>query len=367
MNHHRVRALSCAVFIAISASSCYGSSFEQDVDTSVRHTSYLSTLTSSISGTLFSVVDNFKALVRESCQSAAKRSLTYNGGFHQGPQLNFFNYNRKNSYHRTLSPEVLSELRKNTWASKYPMWLYAQPQEEDVSSVDSFSLDISTPTADEIMQMLKKATGREQTQKRVVLSPIDMEWSESHIAPQSKDEFDALKASHEITVAQMSTLEAEHQKTLSVLKQKYAEKEIVYLQKINFLEEQLHAVLIAYFVMPTDFDPDVYLALHPHVKEHTQSQSMTEEQARVYATHHYQKLGGPIELLPYKEGMDALTPMIDPTPTFKTTLEIPGDFPEDLKSTLFENPELVVQASKYGLNLETYTRQFLKSLSTDQV
>ncbi len=365
MKHHRVRALSCAVFIAISASSCYGSSFEQDVDTSVRHTSYLSTLTSSISSTLFSVVDNFKALVRESCQSAAKRSLPNNGGFHQGPQLNFFN--RKKSYYSTLSPELLSELRKNTWASKYPMWLYAQPQEEDVSSVGSFSLDISTPTSDEIIQMLKKATGREQAQKRVVLSPIDMEWSERHIAPQSKDEFDALKASHEKTVAQMSALEEEHQKTLSVLKQKYVEKEIAYLQKINFLEEQLRAVLIAYFVMPTDFDPDVYLALHPHVKEHTQSQSMTEEQARIYATHHYQKLGGPIELLPYKEGMDALTPMIDPTPTFKTAFEIPEDFPEDLKSTLLENPELVVQASKYGLNLETYTRKFLKSLSTDQV
>ncbi|MCE2951668.1 MAG: hypothetical protein ACK5TR_04505 [Alphaproteobacteria bacterium] len=357
MMHRRARLFSCVVFIAVSTTFCHASSPEFDLEQSARPVSYISSVTSSVSDALHFAMDNFFAAISKSCRSVATRLRLADNSSHQSPFMGFAHYKARNPYWHALPSSLLTELRQDKWASSHFIWL-PHPLEKETFLRD-FTPPQSTQTdSDQTVEMLKDAIEEQQKNRRVIGADTDPHWvNPQKLSPEEK--FELCQQELKEAVSKISALEKSHEKEISVLKRAYLKKETAYLQKISLLEEQLYAVLRAQFSMPDDFDPNVYLALHEHLKKYTDEKNMTAEEAHEFAVTHYKNYGGPLEHLPYKVGMETSIILPHSTSADQPALGIPDGFPEDLISVLLETPELIIQAHQYRLNLEEYTRRYL--------
>ncbi|MBA4750160.1 MAG: hypothetical protein H2057_06030 [Alphaproteobacteria bacterium] len=371
MKHHRTRLLSCVVFIAISTTSCHGSNHDHDLDFTPRAPSYTASFSSALSDAFSSVLSGFSSLIKKSCAAATRSSHLTDGvqARTQWPTLYLLgltsNYDRRN-----ISPHLLREINKDfTWHTKF--FLEQVPQTRaSVSLTDpvSINLDAESLFSEEAQRNLRKSLRKLQKSTRVYYGDVESEWHQTPSVFSKQDNFDELQEKYKKTTTQISALEEEHKKEVSLLKRAYVEKEVTYLQEIHLLKQQLHAALQMQSLTTPDFDADAYLEENKHVKQYTEEQNMDEEHARLFAQeHHSIAASSCTKPTDNKDDESTSTEIAADLSNVRTSMITLDKLPEDLRMYLLDHPEIIFETIKNGYDLEEYTKIYMKTVLPKQV
>lgn len=367
MTHYHTRLLSCVVFFAISTNSCHGSNSDHDLELPPRTSSYSASFSSALSDAFSSFLGGFSALIKKSSVAAARSShLTEDAQARsQWSPLSPFRLIRGYGS-GTISPHLLREINKDfTWHTNFflkpPLQTHVPVSVTEPTSTD---LDVNSQFSEEVQRKLRKSLQKFKKNTRVYYADAERDWLETTSVFSSKDDFDVLQEKYTKAAAQISILEEEHKKEVSVLKRVHVEKEVIYLQEIYLLKQQLHAVLQTQSLITPEFNPDQYIEENKYVKQYIEEQKMDEDGARLFAQEHYNLAGSSLtQFTDNKDDETNATEIVAASSSVRASMIALDTLPEDLRIYLLDHPEIIFETVKNGFNLEEYTRLYIKTNS----